>query len=500
MKNKKYIIVDLGAESGRVMRADYDLRSLKTEEVYRFKNTPVEAAGTLYWDILRIFSDIKNGIQSACRQGNDIISLAVDSWAVDFAFIDKNGKLIANPVHYRDIARNSNANSKRLYAAIEKSEIFKIAGSLFAPSSIYNMFMLKEMGATEIEKAYKFLMIPDLINYFLTGQVLNEFTNVTSTAFFDQGAKKWSNKILGVLGIEKEIFAELAYPAQKTGEISDRIASELLINKINVVFPASWDNSSAVAGTPCTHSGLLGSQGSLGTWSTIGIETEEPLITEDVFRSGFINSGSLEGKNLLIKAFTGLWIIQSCRNKWIKDMGREITWPEIVGLAEKSQSFKAFINVEDPVFSKYSADMVKIIDDTLKKTGQELPEDIGHYARCIFESMAMGYRYNIDILNRISKKRIGVLHLVGGGIKNNSLCQWISDSTGLPVKTGPTESTSYGNLIAQLIADQEISSLEEGRELVGSSIEMNGFEPRDHRRYDEAYLDRYLKILKKDEG
>lgn len=493
MAFKNYLIFDFGASNGRAIVAKFDGNKFNLEVTHRFDNIPVYVTGIWYWDILRLFSELKTGIMVSQKAYKEIKSLGIDTWGVDFGFIDKNGHLLSNPHHYRDDARAKAAVA--VHKDFPPEKIFELTGGLvMSIMSIYHFYNLKTNNATELPNAYKFLMMPDLFNYFLTGNCFNEFTDATTTLIYDQKNKKWSDTILNKLGISKDLFPEIIQPGSKVGNIQKSILDELEISNIDVIAPASHDSASAETGIPVADSKANWAFVSMGTWLVQGMETQEPVINHEAFKSGYGNEGGCEGRNLFAKNVNGLWIIQQCMEKWRKDKGENILWSEIDKLYPLSKPFDSFINVDDPVFLPPSADMPKVIAKYCVDKKQNIPDGIGSVSRCFYESLVFKVRYNIEQTEKITGKKIELMHLVGGGTNNKLLCQWISNALGVPVVAGPTETTAVGNLLMQLKGTGEIKDVNEGRMVCRNSSSIFVYEPKEKMTWDAAY-ERYLKIL-----
>ena len=486
MPSRNYLVFDFGASNGRAMVAQYDGEKIDIKEVHRFENRPVFAGGTLYWDILRLYSELKIGIQKSVKEFKDISSMGINSWAIDFGFLDKNGKLISNPYNYRDQSRSG--SEEEVFKLFPREELFKLTGGMLIPiMSLFQIYYFIKNGAVEITSGKKFLMIPDIFNYFLTGEVFNEFTNFTTTLMYNQGQKRVEEKIIEKIGLSKDIFPEMIIPGTYIGDLKKPICDKLEINKIPVIAPATHDSASAIAGIPVQSSHKCWAFLSIGTWCFVGIETDSPVINEKVLKTGFANLGGVEGRNLLSKDITGLWIIQQCREKWIKEMGKNISWDEIVKFSDTARDIQSFIDVDDPDFSEPSTDMPQKVIEACRRRGQDVPRDIGEIARCIYQSMVMKFKLNFKLLEDVISEKIETLHIIGGGIYNKSLCQWIADATGIFVYAGPAETTSIGNALMQLKNSGEIKTLEDGRTLSLNSSVINCYEPRDTGKWGEAY-------------
>jgi rhamnulokinase len=490
---KSFLVFDFGASNGRAIVGNYNGNKIEMDVTHRFDNIPVFATGTLYWDILRLYAELKNGIQLSLSKYKDILSLGVDTWGADFGVLDKNGKLIANPVHYRDDQRAKDAES--LLKIIPEEQLFSMTGSSITPIfDLFQLYSLKINDAPEMKNAKTFLSISDIFNYFLTGNTFNEMTRFTTSILYDQKEGRLADAIFDKLSLPKDIFPPILGPGEKIGEITENICKELDVKPVEVIAPATHDTASAVAGIPVTDKNSNWAFLSMGTWCCLGKETEKPLISSTIFKKGWSNEAGVEGKNLFVKNYNGLWIIQQCREKWIKEKGEDISWKDIDRLYPAAKPFKAFIDMDDPTFGQHHLDMPKIVMDYCRKTGQEVPLSIGEISRCIYESIVLKFRYYILMLEKITGKKIELLHIVGGGTKNKLTCKWMADATDKTLKAGPTETTSMGNLIMQLKAAGDINSLDEGRQISQNSSEVEYFTPEDSQLWDAAY-ERYLKII-----
>jgi rhamnulokinase len=498
MANRHFIIADIGASNGRITRGTFDGKTLGLEMVHRFENIPVTAGKHLYWDYLNIYREIKKGIAEAAS-GHDITSMATDTWNVDFALIGIDGKLILNPLHYRDESR-SDPILKDLYKEISIDGLFNITGwnPAYLVSAPYYLYYLKKNYRYIIKNTLKFLMMPDLFNYFLTGEYFTEYSIASGSIMLDYKTGTWDERLLGLCGLEKDMMPEIYESGVYASKLSGDVCRELDIDQFKISTCASHDTASAVAGIPAREKDFvfLGT----GTWFMLGMETREKIITDDVIKYGFTNEGGVSGSNFFAKnTSAGLWILQECRRRWNFSDNNEYSWEEIEKLARNVGRFKAVIDVEDPVFSSGNQDMPGLIADFCKNTGQEVPGTIGETAYVIFASLALTVkRYLMDLMN-FTDKKFSTLHMIGGGVYNSLLCQLVADATGFKVIAGPAEAASLGNLIMQLKASGDIGDLEQGRELISDSIGIKQYQPRDRQYWDQEFA-RYSSILNKEQN
>lgn len=495
MTGKNFLVFDFGASNGRAMVASFDGKKVVMDVTHRFENKPVWMTGTLYWDILHVFSELISGLQISLARYPDISSMAIDTWGCDFGFIDTQGKLVANPVTYREKKRHERA--KYLYEILPERELFELsAGNINTIMGIYQLFSFQHEKALEMRCGDTLLMIPDLLNYFLTGRPCNEYTNATMMLVCDQYRKTWEKRILDRIGVSPSILSQIIMPGDTIGQIQAAICEETGITPLPVIASATHDTASAVTGIPIVEKGKHWAFISMGTWSIMGMQTDEPAVSDAVFESGYGNNALPFGKNMMVTYITGLWIIQQCRNRWVNERGASVSWEEIVNASVETGLCGIFVDVDDPVFTQPHANMPETVRTACRRSGQKTPLSMGDIARCLYESLVLKYRLNVERMERISGKPFDRIHIVGGGTKNHTLCQWIADATGVPVAAGPTETTSVGNVLMQLQACGEIHTMQEGREISLRSSIIDHYEPASTRYWDDMYP-RYKEFMEK---
>jgi rhamnulokinase len=439
------LAIDLGAESGRVMAVSFDGAALHMRELHRFPNVPVMVRGTLHWDILRLWGDIQIGLAKGTAL--QPASIGVDTWAVDFGLLDSDGRLIGNPVHYRDA--RTNGVMARVCDQLGRARIFEHTGIQFLPFN--TIYQLAATPRAQLNQAHTLLTVPDLLNYWLTGARVCEFSNATTTQLLDPRTRNWSDNLIDALDLPRHIFPAVVEPGTKLGEFDG----------VPVIAPACHDTGSAVAGTPLksAHSAYISS----GTWSLVGIETTAPLMTAEALAANLTNEGGAYGTTRLLKNVMGLWIVQQCRATWERD-GHTYSYADLMHLAELSQC-DTLIDVDDARFLA-PGDHPQRIREWCTEHAQPAPETHADIMRCIYLSLAHAYAGVLHTLQTLTGQPIDALHIVGGGSQNTLLCQMTEHATGLPVIAGPVETTVLGNALVQLIALGEIRDLAEGRALI----------------------------------
>ncbi len=463
-----YLAVDLGAESGRVVLGRFDGERMSIEEVYRFSNTPVRLSDGLHWDVLRIFSEVKDGLARAVLE-EEIEGVGVDSWGVDFGLLDRDGALISNPYHHRDA--RTEGMIEEAFGLMPKEEIYDITGIQFLPiNTLYQLLAMR--GSSLLEAADTMLLIPDLINYWLTGEKACEYTNATTTQLLDLETGGWSVAIFEGMGLPSRMLSPVIGPATELGPLHPEVAEEVGAGP-PVFAVASHDTASAVVAVPAEGKDFA--YISSGTWSLVGVELSGPVVTEEGMRANFTNEGGFGGKTRLLKNVMGLWLLQECRRQWARE-GREYSYEELARLAADAAS-GPLVDPDHPAFLA-PGDMVSRIRSFCEETRQRPPEEPAAVARCVFESLALKYRHAIEQAESLTGRAIGTINVVGGGSQNDLLCQLTTDATRRPVLAGPVEATALGNLMVQAYARGRLASLEEIREAVRRSVEVREYEPQ----------------------
>ena len=486
----KMLAIDLGASSGRGIVGKFDGSKITLEEVHRFTNDPVNLNGALYWDMLKLFTEIKGAINScALSENKDIKSISIDTWGVDFGLLDGTGQLIANPFNYRNPALTYEL-MEEVYSVIPKEELYKITGTQNLNfNSIYQLYLISK-NKYQMENAKDLLFVPDLLKYFLTGVKQTEYTIASTSQMLDAKTRNWSNELIEKLGFNKEIFGEIVQPGTVAGKLLPAVRDEVGDIDADVVACASHDTASAVVAVPAKNDDFV--YISSGTWSLMGKEIPEPLTGDVPFKYEITNEGGTERKIRFLKNIMGLWIEQESRRQW-KRQGENVSFDELSNMAMASKPHACFINPDYLAFQT-PGNMPKRIQEFCEKTGQYVPQTKGEIVRCIFDSLAMCYRSTAEKIDEITGHKAPFINIVGGGTKEVPLCKLTANACGRPVYTGPVEATALGNIAVQAIAQGEIKDVKQAREVIANSFEISCFEPEDTAMWDEGY-DRFNKIV-----
>ena len=490
MAKLKMLAIDLGASSGRGIVGSFDGEKLSLEVNHRFPSEPVTIAGTFTWDILRIFHEIKNSIRKcALSEDKDIRSIGIDTWGVDFGLIDKNGRLMSNPVHYRDTRTEGIIE----YAdqLVPRKELYGTTGLQFLNfNSIYQILACMRDEPAYIEHADKLLFIPDLLNYFLTGEKRTEYTIASTGAVLDAKTRNFAFDMLAKFGVPANIFAPIAQPGDTVGRILPEILEDIGEMNANVVNVAAHDTASAVLAVPAENDDFVFI--SSGTWSIMGSEVREPIISDASLAYNFTNEGGVERTIRFSKNITGLWLKEESKRQWKRE-GKDYTHDQLSDMAMASKPFQSLIDPDDPLFAT-PGNLPRRIADYCKTTGQHVPENEGEIMRCIFESLALRYRWTVERIDEMKGHRTPFINIVGGGTKEEILNRYACDACGRPVYAGPDEATAIGNIAAQAIAAGEIANVKEAREVIRNSVNVKYYEPQNTEAWDEAY-ERFKKLI-----
>jgi rhamnulokinase len=476
-----FAAVDLGAQSGRVAVGRFDGERMSVREVHRFPNVPVRAGGTLQWDVLRLHGDVLDGLRAAHREAGPVDAVGVDSWGVDFGLVDRDGRLLQNPVHYRD-ARRARA-SEDVLERITARELYERTGIQLMP--INTVFALGGMAADHervLDVADTLLLIPDVFHLWLCGARSTEHTNASTTQCLDARTGAWATDLLERIDVPSGLMPDVVPPATRLGRLRDDVADDTGLGAAEVVAGATHDTGSAVAAVPLR--GAASAYISAGTWSLVGVEVREPVITEAAFAANLTNEGGVEGTFRLLRNVTGLWLVEECRRTWERE-GRIHSFDELVALAAAAPALRCFIEPNDPVFAE-PGDMPGRIRAACARTGQDEPVEPGEVVRCILESLALKHAQVVALLAEVTGTTPETIHVVGGGARNELLCRWTANAAGIPVECGPEEATLLGNLLVQAIALGELSSLAEARQVVAASEASTTFEPEGAESWREA--------------
>ena len=475
MSARHVIAIDLGATSGRVMDVAFDGAHLQLQEIHRFPNIPVQTPNQLHWDVLRLWHEITVGIGAAA----DAASIGLDCWGVDYALLDSAGELLANPFHYRD--PRTNGAMEWVFERMPRREVFARTGIQFMPlNALYQLAASIRDGSPLLDHAASLLTIADLFNYWLTGSKTCEFTEATTMQLYNPALAEWDREIMTAVGIPTDILTPIVQPGTKIGNYEG----------IDVIVPACHDTGSAVVAVPSTteNSAYLSS----GTWSLLGLELSEPIISDASYAANITNEGGYGGTWRLLKNIMGLWVVDQCRATW-KAAGDDYSFAQLSAMVQDAAPFKAFIEPDDPSFLP-PGDMPARVIDYCRRTGQAAPKNDAEVIATVYISLAYKYRYVLAQLIDVSGQPVDHLHIIGGGSRNALLNQMTANAIGRPVVAGPAEATAAGNAIVQLIAIDELGSVAEARTMLSEASELRTFEPQNSAAWDDNYA-RFCSLL-----
>ena len=481
-KIRNMIAFDLGASNGRAILGRFDGERITMQELHRFENNYVEINGVYYWDTPYLYNQLKQGLQ-AFKQGNfgELDSFGIDTWGVDYGLLDKNGHLAGVPRSYR---QGTQEDIDAVKEKIPADELYSRSGidTSLAFNTLYQLYRRKREGDVALDIADTLLLTPDLLGYFLTGTKGTEYTIATTTQLYNPTTQDWDWETMDQLGIPKHIFTKIDKSGTIRGHLRKELCEELGLNPAAFVAVGSHDTASAVAAIPGTGSFAFCSS---GTWSLFGAEMDKPDLSKEASAAGFSNEGTIQGGFRPLRTIIGMWIIQECRRDWLKS-GMEISWDEVVQQARAAEPLRSIIDPDSQEF--YSGgNMEQKIRDFCQRTGQPIPETPGQVARCIYESLALKYRHALEGLEAMKGQRIDSLNIVGGPIQNKFLNQLIADSLDRQVVTGPIEGAAMGNLLTQAMALGDIANLDDLRQVVRNSENVETWTPNHTQQWEDAY-------------
>lgn len=493
MTEKCYLAVDLGAESGRVVAGLFDGSRLRLEEIHRFANGAVPVAETLRWDVLRLWAEIQLGLAKAAQSfGNDAISVGVDTWGVDYVLLSRGNEMLGHPYHYRD-PRTAGV-MQRSFSRVSRQEIFSATGLQFMPiNTLYQLIAMHQTQPALMAQAARFLMMPDLFHWLLCGSQVVEFTNATTSQCLDATTRTWAHDILRKFEIPTGMFPEVVAPGTKLGRLRADVAERCRLPRLEVVAPATHDTGSAVAAVPTDRTGTAQwGYISSGTWSLMGLELPQPVLTPRALALNVTNEGGIDGTYRLLKNVMGLWLVQECRRSFERQ-GKNLNYAELTHLAAASQPFRTFVD-PDAAALLAPADMPAEIAKWCQSRGMPAPASEGEFVRTALESLALKYRMVLGWLEELSGARVEAIHIVGGGSQNELLNQFAANACGRPVIAGPVEATALGNVLVQARTSGALTSLADMRSVVRASSALKHYEPRDQEAWAAAYA-RFCELL-----
>ena len=491
MENKKYYFaVDLGATSGRTILGTLVGGKLEQEELSRFPNNLIETGGHFYWDIYALYLEMIKGLQIVGKRGIDLSSIGIDTWGVDFVFIGDDDAILRNPMAYRD-PHTFGAMEEYLSHVVPQREVYDITGIQFMNfNSLFQLYAMRKANNSAMQHCKKVLFMPDALSWMLTGEAVCEYTIASTSQMLDPRTGDLSEKLIESVGMKRSQFGRMVQPGTQIGVLTEEVQKMTGLGAVPVIAVAGHDTGSAVAAVPAKdkHFAYLSS----GTWSLMGIETQDAIISDRSYELNFTNEGGIEGTTRFLKNICGMWLYERCRKEWPEEV-RQLSHPELQGSAMQVEAFRSIINPDDKAFANPPS-MIEAIQQYCRETKQAVPETPAEICRCIFDSLALRYRQVFGWLKEFADFNLTVLHVIGGGSLNKYLTQFTADACGVEVLAGPQECTAIGNMMLQAKASGDVSDIWAMRQIIANSVEMVPYHPAgDKAAWDKAY-EKYLKI------
>lgn len=482
MTKKHFLAFDLGATSGRTILGTLTDNELHLKELTRFANRPLQLADHTHWNIFDLYEHLCTGLRAAAREKVEISSIGIDTWGVDVAFAGADGSLLGLPFAYRD-PHTDGLPEVYFDKVVPRRKVYERTGiQIMSFNTLYQLYALHRSSSSQLAAADKLLFLPDALAYLLTGNMRTEYTIASTSQLLDPRTRQFDAQLLESVGLDTDKFPPLVMPGTQIGVLNDQLASQTGLGAVPVIAVAAHDTASAVAAVPAQNERFA--YLSSGTWSLMGIETREPVISDLTYDYNITNEGGVEGTTRLLKNITGMWLLEQCLKAW-SQQGVEYSYPQIVELAGQASPFRALIDPDDASFA-HPSDMPEAIAAYCTRTGQPQPESHAEYIRTIFESLALKYRLTLDRFRALAPFPIERLHIIGGGSQNELLDQFTANATGLHVVAGPAEATAIGNIMLQAKAAGMAGSLTDMRRLIARCVPTQTFTPHNTEQWAEA--------------
>lgn len=489
--NHYFLAFDIGATSGRSVLGRISKNKIDIEELTRFPNRIIRVHDRFHWDIFSLYENLKEGLKAAASRNIKISAIGIDTWGVDFAYIGEDGTILGIPRSYRD-PYTEGIPEEYFNNVLSRKEVYGLTGiQIMNFNSLFQLYAAKKENSSALKAAKEILFIPDALSYLLTGEKVCEYTILSTSQFLNPETKQVEGKLLEKMGIEPSLVPPVVMPGNIMGYLTESLSRECGLERIPVIAVAGHDTASAVASVPAENKNFA--YLSSGTWSLMGIEVEEPIINEESFNLNFTNEGGVDGTVRFLKNITGMWLLEQCRKEW-DAAGKSLSYPQIVFLSGSVDGFRSFVDPDDACFANPES-MTGAIAEFCRKTGQAVPETEADFIRCIFDSLAMKYKYVLGCLQKVAPFPIEKLHVIGGGSNNQLLNQMTANAIGIPVVAGPGEATAIGNIMMQAKGVGIVNSLQEIRDVIKGSMSAEVFYPQDSALWEDAYQ-RFIKLIK----
>lgn len=493
MTNECFLGIDLGAESGRVMAGLFNGETVELKQIRRFANEPIHSGDRMRWNIEALWGEIKQGLAAAAKEyGDSIVSAGVDTWGVDHVLLDSNDQPVTQPYHYRD--SRTRGILDEAFNTVSRQEIFAQTGLQFMElNTLYQLIAMNRDEPDLLKQTNHLLMMPDYFHFLLSGEKASEFTEATTTQCYNPLKGDWAFELLQQFNLPTAMFGQIVQPGWNLGPMLKDVRNETGLGHIEIIAPASHDTGSAVAAVPARKSGSpTWAYISSGTWSLVGAEVNQAIMTDETLNLNFTNEGGVDGTYRLLKNIMGLWLVQQCKHVF-EAKGDEFDYAQLAQAASKAEPFRSLVDPDDQRFLNPS-DMTEAIISFCQETSQPAPETPGQFVRCALESLAFKYDQVLQAVEHLTGERIEAVNVVGGGCQNELLNQMTADACGKPVSAGPVEATALGNVLMQARAVGELQSLDDMRAVVRASSEMTEYEPQNQSQWSDV-KGRFLNLL-----